>query len=579
NETPLDTIRQVKFEAFKTSYYVTTPIYYVNSSPHIGHLYSSVIADTACRWQQLYGKHENYKLATGTDEHGTKIQQAAAQHNTPLETYCANISDKYRELAKVFSVNCTDFIRTTDAAHEQAVQHFWRAIRDNGHVYSSKYAGWYCVSDETFLTDSQLKEAPAARTGEMIKVSAESGHPVEWTEEQNYMFGLSKLADQVKQWILKDDTIRPKKFQKILLDMMDEGVPDVSISRPTARVHWGVKVPEDDTQTVYVWLDALVNYLTATGYPHPEYTRHWPADLHVIGKDILKFHGIYWPAFLMAADVEPPRSILCHSHWTVDGEKMSKSKGNVVCPIDRSTTYTPDGFRYFLLREGVAHSDGNYSETKALRILNSELADTLGNLLSRCCGVALNPEQVFPALEPEALRIISALDVTQRLMASVAQLPELAEKHYTEHNFYKVVDATIATLHCANLFFETLKPWELKKSTERRRELNAVLHVALETLRVCGIVLQPIVPNIAANLLNRINIESGARRWAHVTKLSWRDASVQSRQLASDSGVLFKRIVVDAEIPPAKRTKVKGNKEKKPKVTTEINEAKLVKEM
>ncbi|KRT86848.1 tRNA synthetase, partial [Oryctes borbonicus] len=220
--------------------------------------------------------------------------------------------------------------------------------------------------------------------------------------------------------------VKPKKFHKILLDAVTkENLPDVSVSRPCTRVHWGIKVPDDETQTVYVWLDALVNYLTVAGYPSIEdekFKRIWPPDVQVIGKDILKFHGIYWPAFLMAADLEPPKTILCHSHWTVDDQKMSKSKNNVVCPIQTSETYTTDGLRYFLLREGVAHSDGNYSEEKLRRILNSELADTLGNLLNRCCGATVNPGQIFPAVAEDATineAFLSRIPVAQKLTESL----------------------------------------------------------------------------------------------------------------------------------------------------------------
>lgn len=233
------------------------------------------------------------------------------------------------------------------------MKHFWNLLQSNGHIYSTKYSGWYCIPDETFLTESQLKE----KNG--IKVSEESGHPVEWTEEVNYMFKLSKFQDEILYWIKSGDRIKPKKFEKILLDWMQEPLPDISVSRPTSRVHWGIRVPEDDSQTVYVWLDALVNYLTCAGYPNAQYQSSWPPSLQVIGKDILKFHGIYWPAFLLAAGLEPPKQLLVHSHWTVDDKKMSKSKFNVVDPLERSKIYTSEGMRYFLLREGVAHSDGS----------------------------------------------------------------------------------------------------------------------------------------------------------------------------------------------------------------------------
>ncbi|KAJ8982120.1 hypothetical protein NQ317_002846 [Molorchus minor] len=526
----------------------TTPIYYVNANPHIGHLYSSVIADAIQRWQKVLNKSAKIKFSTGTDEHGSKIQQAAEKNKVSLQDYCDNISIQYKKLANNFSVNYTNFIRTTSPQHKQTVDAFWKTLDKNGHIYSSKYSGWYCVSDETFLTEVQLKETVNAH-GEQVIVSAESGHPVEWTEELNYMFRLHSFQEDLKYWLNKDGVVRPKKFQKILLDLIcnDQELPDVSISRPSARVHWGVRVPHDETQTVYVWLDALANYLTAAGYPADtlEFRKTWPPDVQVIGKDILKFHGIYWPAFLMAANLEPPGSILCHSHWTVDGEKMSKSKNNVVCPFDRAATYTPDGLRYFLLRGGCRSQRRN--DTKVIRILNSELADTLGNLLSRCCGVTVNPNQVFPEIEVAAFEKVSSLDVTKKLIENVTSLPGICRSHYDDMNFYKAIDTIIATLHSANSFFETLKPWEMRKNPDTANELKVVLHLALESLRVSAILLQPIVPNISNIVLDKIGVGKENRYFTDVENFSWVDNEFKERVLAPEKVVLFKRIVTEKD--------------------------------
>ncbi|RZB39414.1 methionine--tRNA ligase, mitochondrial, partial [Asbolus verrucosus] len=517
--------------------------------PHIGHLYSSVIADAVNRWQRLVNGAGKFKFSTGTDEHGSKIQQAAEKNGCTPSDYCSRISAQYEKLAKHFSVDYTDFVRTTDEDHRKAVHKFWNVLKGNGKIYSAKYGGWYCVSDETFLPESQLKEK-VEPDGRKTIISGESGHPVEWIEELNYMFPLRSLQDDLRYWISRNENaVRPAKFRRILLDMVDAGpLPDISISRPSSRVHWGIQVPDDGTQTVYVWLDALVNYLTAAGYSSERaesFSQIWPPGVQVIGKDILKFHGIYWPAFLIAADLQPPISILCHSHWTVDGEKMSKSKNNVVCPIRRSEIYTADGLRYFLLREGVAHSDGNYSDTKVVRILNSELADTLGNLLSRCCGTALNPNQTFPEIEPSAFQAVASADVTKKLIEDVTALPEVCMGHYSNFNFYKAVDSVTATLHQANLFFETLKPWELKKLEDKSKELDVVLHLTLETLRVCGILLQPIIPNIARNLLNKINVGLDRRYFKDATEFSWNKPNFVTKNLSSDKAILFKRIMLE----------------------------------
>ncbi|CAG9862611.1 unnamed protein product [Phyllotreta striolata] len=533
----------------KTTKFFTTPIYYVNASPHIGHLYSSLIADAAQRWQRLLAVGADIKFSTGTDEHGSKIQQAARQNGVPASAYCRTISTQFEKLARDFDVGYTDFTRTTADNHRNTVELFWNTLRSKDRFYLAKYEGWYCVPDETFLTESQLKETVGS-DGKKLLVSIESGHPVEWSSEENYMFKLSQYRDDLIYWLkTNENSVRPKKFRKIALDFLhqDGGLQDLSVSRPTKRINWGIPVPDDPSHTIYVWLDALTNYLTAAGYgtDASQFQQCWPPDVQVIGKDILKFHAIYWPAFLIAADLEPPRTIFCHSHWTVDNEKMSKSKGNVVCPFKTAETYTTDGFRYFLLREGVAHSDGNYSDLAVLRALNSELADTFGNLLNRCTGSALNPEQKFPEIDVGALEEIRQSDVAKTLMENVENLPETCKDHYDEMNFYKSIDAILATLRSANLFFETLRPWELAKAQETRRKLDTVLHVTLETLRIAGVLLQPITPNISKVLLDKINIPVGERTFIHSKHISWRDKDFKETDLAPGKVVLFKRIVSD----------------------------------
>uniref|UniRef100_A0A2M4BJA8 Methionine--tRNA ligase, mitochondrial n=1 Tax=Anopheles marajoara TaxID=58244 RepID=A0A2M4BJA8_9DIPT len=523
--------------------FVTTPIFYVNAAPHIGHLYSAVIADAVHRFNRIAtpDKSRSCFLSTGTDEHGMKIQQAAVLHSTSTEDYCNSISARYRNLFRQFRVDYTRFIRTTETDHRRAVQTFWRTLEASGSIYSANYAGWYCVPDETFLTESQLKEN---ERGE--KCSLESGHPVEWTEEQNYMFRLGQYQDEVRYWVKSsEDRVQPEKFRRILLDYLDEPLPDISISRPISRVSWGIPVPTDPSQSVYVWLDALVNYLTVVGYPKEGFRAQWPPTVQVLGKDILKFHGIYWPAFLLAAKLEPPRQLLVHSHWTVDSQKMSKSKFNVVDPAERAELYTHEGLRYFLLREGVAHSDGNYSDTKVLRILNSELADTLGNLLSRCCGKALNPASLYPALDEEAFERLKSYDVTNRLLEVLSEMPEKAFHHYQKHNFYLVVDTVIHLLHTTNNFFETTTPWKLKKSENPgdRAMLNAILTITMEVLRQTAIVMQPIIPVLTERLLDKLNIPVFARTWED-TKLSFR---TKDASLGDQDSILFRRIVPSTE--------------------------------
>ncbi|KAL7730499.1 hypothetical protein ACLKA6_000502 [Drosophila palustris] len=500
-----------------SSHYVTTPIFYVNAAPHIGHLYSAVIADAHCRYQRLRYPEKTVRLCTGTDEHGTKIQQAAAGHKVKVAQYCDEISLRYRRVFQAAGIAHDDFIRTTEQRHKTAVSHFWQLLQSRGHIYSAAYSGWYCVPDETFLTDSQLRldEENGGR------FSLESGHAVEWTEETNYMFRLSQLQDEVRQWVKQEARIRPVKFQKILLDTLNEPLPDVSVSRPSSRVHWAIPVPNDDSQTVYVWLDALINYLSSLGYPDEQYVRNWPPAQQVIGKDILKFHGIYWPAFLLAAGLAPPQQLHVHSHWTVDGQKMSKSRHNVVDPVQAAEQYTMEGLRYFLLREGVAHSDGNFSHVKALRVLNSELADTLGNLLSRVCARSLNPQQLYPAPQAEHFsQLLRDLDAAKRMQEALLQLAARCEQHYESNHFHLVADTVMAVLHATNNFFECAKPWELKAggSCPNAPRLETIIAMTMDALRLCGIVLQPMMPQLASRLLDKLNVPGSQRSWSALSE-------------------------------------------------------------
>ncbi|CRL06004.1 CLUMA_CG019081, isoform A [Clunio marinus] len=506
-------------------------------APHLGHLYSSVIADTINRFEKLTSTNNLNIFSTGTDEHGMKVLQAASKKGIPIDEYCKNISEDYKKLFQASQVEFTDFIRTTEERHKQAVWKFWNVLSSQNAIYKDTYSGWYCVQDETFLTESQLELKNS------VKVSLESGHPVEWTEEENYMFKLSDYQDDVIYWAKQGNHIDPPVFNKILLDMLQEELPDISISRPSSRMSWGITVPNDPSQKIYVWLDALTNYLTVAGYPNE--LKVWPPNIHVIGKDILKFHGIYWPAFLIAAGLEPPKKLLVHSHWTVDGQKMSKSKQNVVNPTERSEIYTMEGIRYFLLREGVPYNDGNYSDTKVVRTLNSELADTFGNLLSRACAKSLNPQQIFPQIHNDQLNDIVKMDSCKILIEKIAELPEKCLENFICFNFHYIVDSVMTTLHSANNFFESSKPWEFKNgSANDKRKLETIISLTMESLRICGIVLQPIIPNFTERLLKRLNIPQEQRLWRD-TKLYLRKVSHPLVDL--DSNILFKRIILESE--------------------------------
>ncbi|CAG9569173.1 unnamed protein product [Danaus chrysippus] len=537
------TLRLLSSVINKRPFYITTPIFYVNAAPHLGHLYTAVVADAIQRFEKLIDPNCNVKFSTGTDEHGTKIQQAAAKSNKSLINYCDNISKDYKDLFDEYEVEYTDFVRTTEERHKKAVSHFWRKLVENDYIYKAKYAGWYSVNDEAFVPEAHTRDE-VTENGK-IKISIESGHRVDWTEETNYMFRLSAFKTHLHKWLSTDGVIVPNKFQKQLQELVskDAYLPDISVSRPSDRVHWAIRVPDDEEQSVYVWLDALVNYLTVCGYGEKDCVG-WPADVQVVGKDILKFHGIYWPAFLMASGRHPPRRLVCHAHWTVDGSKMSKSLGNVVSPRD---TVAPNALRYMMLREATLADDANFSSTKLLNIANSELADTLGNLAARVTGSALNPREEFPANKG------IQHELATRLMDQIDRLPDECHTHYSNYQFYKVVDAVMKVLHIGNLFFETLKPWELKKMN-RQEELDAVIHITMETLRICSIILQPIIPSLSNKLLDKLQIPKDERLWQNCQG-SWINGVTETKKIQSGKFVLFPRIYVDKKDAQKKKAK------------------------
>ncbi|XP_071085061.1 methionine--tRNA ligase, mitochondrial-like isoform X2 [Haliotis cracherodii] len=436
-----------------TPCFVTTPIFYVNAGPHIGHLYTVLLADAHARWNRLSGR--NVLLSTGTDEHGLKIQQAASRSERSPPDYCDEVSQQFKVLFQSANIQYDDFIRTTQDRHRRAVQRFWEQLESNGHIYRGSYEGWYSVSDEAFLTSEEVKD---------------------------------------------------------------------------------LTTPDGSTAKIYVWLDALINYLTVAGYPDNLTT--WPPTSQIIGKDILKFHAVYWPAFLMASDLSPPTRLLCHSHWLVDGRKMSKSLGNVVDPSDRMERYSVDGLRYFLLKEGTPHSDGNYTDRKVTETINSGLVNTLGNLLHRCTSTSINHAQVFPPLDPQAMDThFSAEEI--HMYSTLKTLPDSVDEHYQTLTIYKALDQLISVLHQANAMFDHHKPWQLAKQMDQSEHLNTVLHVAMETLRTCGILMQPVIPNMADQLLTKLGIGTDRRTIDSIYEDFVKDKAVK---LGTDTSVLLKRV-------------------------------------
>ncbi|XP_074820445.1 methionine--tRNA ligase, mitochondrial [Natator depressus] len=571
---------------------LTTPIFYVNGPPHIGHLYSALLADALHRHRGLLGPGPG-RLTTGTDEHGLKIQQAAAAAGTSPPELCAQVSGLFRDLFCRAAVSFTDFIRTTEPRHRRAVQCFWAALQDRGLLYKDFYEGWYCTPDECFLTQAQVTERPDAQ-GRPCKVSLESGHQVlrcaaflpalllawpdaslprgpeqvHWTKEENYMFKLSEFQEPLRKWLQGNrHVISPEPFYQVVRRWLEEDLPDLSVSRERSRLQWGIPVPGDSTQTIYVWVDALVNYLTVAGYPDAHHA-WWPTAHHVVGKDILKFHAIYWPALLMAVGLDPPEQICVHSHWTVHGQKMSKSLGNVVDPVACFKQYTVDGFRYFLLRQGVPERDCDYYEEKVIKLVNSELADALGGLLNRCTASSINPSGIYPHFSESCFRKGSdhvdveasgrALAEDYELVASVDHLPLQVTDYFEHFQIYKALESIVACVRQTNGFFQRHAPWKLcRENPAEKCWLDTVLHVTLECLRIYGILLQPVIPATADKLLSRLAVKPEERTFTDLTFLPryhGKPSPFEGRRLGPDTGALFPRL----ETPGRRRMETKG---------------------
>lgn len=356
-----------------------------SAAPHVGHLYTMVLTDILKRWQVLKGKEAI--LCTGTDEHGMKIQRAAALAQLPPKEFCDNISENFRTLAKKAGIANDHFIRTTDQDHKDAAQFFWTVLQEKGFIYEKKHEGWYCVSDETFYPESAIEKRLDPFTGRTFMASQETKNEVEWTSERNYHFKLSAMKDRLLEFYKENpEFVVPVGRMKDVVNQVSAGLQDLSISRPVERLSWGIRVPGDEGQTMYVWLDALVNYITKAGYPWApgqQNAKGWPADVQVIGKDIVRFHCIYWPAFLLAADLQPPKQILTHAHWTMDKLKMSKSIGNVVNPFFAIERFGLDTMRYYLAHDGGIQDDSDYGNDIIVDKYKKGLQSGLGGLLNR----------------------------------------------------------------------------------------------------------------------------------------------------------------------------------------------------
>lgn len=487
--------------AQKQTYYLTTAISYPNGVPHLGHAYELMAADAIARFQRLDGK--DVFFLTGTDEHGLKMLQTAKREGLPVRDLAARNAGRFRDMGGALDATNDDFIRTSEARHYESCKALWTKMEERGDIYLAKYSGWYSVRDEAYFDEDDLTTNPEG------KKFAPSGAPVEWVEEESYFFRLSAYQDRLLK--LYEDVpnfIGPDTRRNEVLSFVRRGLKDLSVSRNT--FDWGIPIPGGDGHVMYVWVDALTNYITGAGYPDETAPRwkYWPADLHLIGKDIVRFHTVFWPAFLMSAGVPVPKRVFCHGFLSNRGEKMSKSLGNVVDPFTMAETYGKDAVRYFFLRDIPFGQDGSYSHEGIVNRINADLANDFGNLAQRSLSmINKNCEGKVPVCGP-----LSEADTT--LLAAVDGALAAARTAMDDFALHTILNTIWALIGDTNRYFAGEEPWKLKKTNPER--MNTVLYVTAETLRQFAILTQPFTPNASAKLLDLLAIPEGARDFAHL---------------------------------------------------------------
>jgi methionyl-tRNA synthetase len=487
--------------ADKPRFYITTAIAYPNGPPHIGYGYEVIATDAIARFKRLDG-YDVFFL-TGTDEHGIKLWQTANKEGITARQLVDRNVPRYQDMAKRLNASNDAFIRTTEERHHTSSQAIWQRMQDAGDIYLSKYAGWYSVRDEAYYDEKETRIEDGVRVGTL-------GTPVEWVEEESYFFRLSAFGDRLlKLYADVPDFVLPKERLNEVMSFVKGGLQDLSISRTT--FDWGVKVPTDPKHVMYVWVDALTNYITAVGYPDTgsaTFKRYWPADLHVIGKDIVRFHAVYWPAFLMSAGIDLPHQVSCHGWILNRGEKMSKSVGNVVDPFALADAYGVDPLRYFFLREVSFGQDGSYSHEMIVNRINADLANDLGNLAQRSLsmiGKALGGVLPTPGVFS---------DNDQTILAAADAMVEKARDAMKTHQLHQVLNAVWAVVADANRYFAGEAPWALAKTDPVRQ--GTVLYVTAEVIRQVAILAQPFVPDSAGKLLDLLAVPASERDFAHL---------------------------------------------------------------
>ena len=506
------------------NFYITTPIYYPSGEPHMGHAYSSIIADVFARFK----RNDNCKVffLTGTDEHGLKIQNAAEKAGLDPLIYCDKISKVFRELTKKLNLSNDDFIRTTEKRHYDSVNNLWNKLIKSGDIYLSKYKGWYSVSDEAYYNSDEIAE----KNGK--KISTFSGSSVEWVEEDSFFFKLSAWEKKLLEFYEKNDKfILPSSRRNEVINFVKSGLKDLSVSRTSFT--WGIMVPNNNKHVIYVWLDALTNYLSALNYPNVNdklYKDFWPASLHVIGKDILRFHAIYWPAFLLAADIPPPKRVFGHG-WILSGdEKMSKSKGNILNPIEIINTYGIDQLRYYLIKEVSLGTDGNISLKNLESCINSDLANNYGNLCQRVFSFIKNN------CESKVNKTQNITDSDKKLLNQTDAFTKDLRSEMNNQNLNNYIKSVINISSLTNKYINDEEPWKLKKNNIKK--MNNILHIALEQIAKISILLNPIIPNATSKVLDALNIKPELRNLSFLDGSNIFTNEIKIKEL----DILFKKI-------------------------------------
>ena len=507
----------------KNNYYITTPIYYPSAKPHMGHAYSSIVADFFARFKRIQGYNVFY--LTGTDEHGQKIERAANIKKKNPQDFCDDISQIFKDLTKTLNLSNNDFIRTTETRHKKSAINVWKILEEKKEIYLSKYSGWYSVSDEAFYSEDEIMEEDGKKKSKL------SGSLVEWVEEESYFFKLSKWEKPLLKFYNENPNfILPESRKNEVISFVKSGLKDLSVSRKSFK--WGIPVPSNKDHVMYVWLDALTNYLSALNYPNTDdklFKNFWPADLHIIGKDILRFHAVYWPAFLLAANIDLPKRVYGHG-WILSGnQKMSKSKGNILDPIEIIKNYGLDPLRYYLIKEVSFGNDGNISEEKLENCINSDLANNYGNLCQRVVSFCeknaeLKVGEEIKFNEDDNLELLKFTDSYQNIVGFI-----------DKQDINSYISFIVERLFAANKYFNDQEPWKKKDNKVR---LNTIIYTSLELIRKITILMYPIMPETSIKVMSIFNYSEKDIKLDSFIENNFIKKNIKLNKI----GILFKKI-------------------------------------